>query len=129
EGESGSTVGPVWSCTTAAPPPPGDIVIYASDMPSTSLHGMWMAASDATSPNGIALSTPDTGFALTDAPASAPTHYVDVSFTAGAGGTHTMRIQVREDGVSLDQIVLSPATYLTSPPGGRTNDSTFVPKP
>jgi len=213
EGESGITRGPTWSFTTAAAPPPpppaGDIVVYASDVPSTALHGMWTTASDATSPNGVRLSTPDTGFASTDTPASAPTHYVDVSFTAaantpytiwlrlkalnnskyndsiwvqfsdasangstvypmnsssallvnlatdvsatsnndwgwvnsaywlsqaatltfGSSGTHTMRIQVREDGVSLDQIVLSPTTYLTSPPGGRTNDSTVVPKP
>src|SRR5439155_21555355 len=32
----------------------------------------------------------------------------DVWFAAT--GTHTMRIQVREDGVELDQIVLSPVT-------------------
>ena len=36
---------------------------------------------------------------------------------------------VREDGVQFDQIVLSPTTYLTSPPGGVSNDSTIVPKP
>jgi hypothetical protein len=36
---------------------------------------------------------------------------------------------VREDGVQLDQIILSPSNYLSSPPGGVTNDSTIVPKP
>ena len=44
-------------------------------------------------------------------------------------GTHTLRIQVREDGVQLDQIVLSPTTYVSSPPGPPTNDATIVPKP
>src|SRR6185369_9114580 len=36
-------------------------------------------------------------------------------------GTHTLRIQVREDGASLDQIVLSPQTYLNSAPGPLKN--------
>src|SRR5207247_2335361 len=45
------------------------------------------------------------------------------------GGLHTIRVQVREDGVMLDQIVLSPATYLVNPPGPVTNDTTIVPKP
>jgi hypothetical protein len=44
-------------------------------------------------------------------------------------GPHTMRIQVREDGVELDQIVLSSTTYASAPPGGPTNDATVVPKP
>jgi phosphatidylinositol-3-phosphatase len=43
-------------------------------------------------------------------------------------GTHTLRIQVREDGLSLDQIVLSPQTYLTSAPGSLKNDTTILPK-
>ena len=40
-----------------------------------------------------------------------------------------MRIQIREDGVMLDQIVLSPSTYLQNSPGSVTNDTTIVPKP
>jgi hypothetical protein len=44
-------------------------------------------------------------------------------------GTRTLRIQVREDGVDLDQIILSPARYLNSAPGAVTNDRTIVPKP
>jgi hypothetical protein len=51
------------------------------------------------------------------------------TFTFPAGGTQTLRIQVREDGVQLDQIVLSPSKYLSSPPGGPTNDATIVAKP
>jgi len=52
------------------------------------------------------------------------------------GGAHTIRIQVREDGVQFDQIVLSPTTYYNpsascpntcgAAPGGVTNDSTIV---
>jgi hypothetical protein len=207
----GSTTGPVWSFTTqgAAPPPPSEIVIYASDVNAAALHGSWSAAADATSPNGTRLQTTNTGFAVTNAPLANPTHYVDVTFDAPAGvpyriwlrlkalddskwndavwvqfsdarvngasayrigttsgllvnlatdsnatslnnwgwhngaywlnqgttvtfadsGTHTVRIQVREDGVMLDQIVLSPDTYLTTAPGSVTNDSTIVPKP
>jgi hypothetical protein len=46
-----------------------------------------------------------------------------------AGGVHTIRIQIREDGVQLDQIVLSPMQYVTAPPGPVTNDNTIVPHP
>ena len=41
-------------------------------------------------------------------------------------GAHTLRIQVREDGLSIDQIVLSPGTYLTSSPGSTRNDTTIL---
>ena len=44
-------------------------------------------------------------------------------------GPHTIRIQVREDGVQLDQIVLSPGTFLNSRPGSLANDTTLVPRP
>ena len=43
-------------------------------------------------------------------------------------GTQTIRIQIREDGASLDQIVLSPQRYVDNAPGPVTNDSTIVPK-
>jgi hypothetical protein len=206
---AGTTSGPVWSFTTAAPLPNAEIVIYASDIPSANLHGMWGVGADATSPNGVKLVTPDNGWATTNNPAAAPTDYVDVTFDANAGmpytlwlrmqalnnskfndslwvqfsdatangasiypmnttsgldvnlatdatasslnhwgwqntgywlsqpttvtfatsGTHTMRIQVREDGVQFDQIVLSSSRYLATAPGGATNDATIVPKP
>ncbi len=48
--------------------------------------------------------------------------------TFAASGGHTMRIQLREDGVSLDQVVLSPTRYFNSAPGGPTNDTTIVGK-
>jgi hypothetical protein len=39
-----------------------------------------------------------------------------------------MRIQTREDGVQIDQIVLSSATWLSSGPGQVAGDSTILPK-
>jgi hypothetical protein len=45
----------------------------------------------------------------------------------GSTGTQRIRIQVREDGVSIDQIVLSASTYLTSAPGALKNDATIIP--
>jgi endonuclease/exonuclease/phosphatase family metal-dependent hydrolase len=41
-------------------------------------------------------------------------------------GTHTIRVQIREDGLSLDQIVLSSETYLTTPPGAPKDDTTIL---
>jgi hypothetical protein len=43
-----------------------------------------------------------------------------------ASGTHTVRIQQREDGAIVDQIVLSPNTYLTTAPGARRDDTTVI---
>ena len=43
-------------------------------------------------------------------------------------GPQRIRIQTREDGLSIDQLVLSPATYLTKPPGALRNDNTIVPR-
>ena len=42
-----------------------------------------------------------------------------------ASGPQTLRIQQREDGISIDQVVLSPSAYLTVPPGASKNDSTI----
>jgi PKD repeat protein len=41
-------------------------------------------------------------------------------------GNHTIRVQVRSDGFSIDQIVLSPQTYLTRAPGVRENDKIIL---
>ena len=43
-------------------------------------------------------------------------------------GPQTLRIQTREDGLSIDQIVLSPAKYLSSAPGPNKNDTTLLGK-
>jgi subtilisin family serine protease len=206
---AGRTPGPVWSFTTAASTTPTDIVVYASDVAASALHGTWATAGDASSPSGIKLQTPDRGVAYIDRPLASPTDYVDVTFAAPANtpytvwlrmkalndnkfndavwlqfsdardaglpiyavgstsgllvnlatdsgatslrgwgwrnsaywlsqpttvtfasaGVHTVRIQIREDGVQWDQLVLSPSTYLTAPPGLVTSDGTIVPKP
>ena len=48
-----------------------------------------------------------------------------VSFESA--GEQRLRIQTREDGLTIDQIVLSPQRYLTSAPGALKNDTTIVP--
>ena len=43
-----------------------------------------------------------------------------------SSGTHRIRIQIREDGVAVDQIVLSAVNYMNSAPGSLTYDSTIL---
>ncbi|MFY9569977.1 MAG: endonuclease/exonuclease/phosphatase family protein, partial [Blastocatellia bacterium] len=43
-------------------------------------------------------------------------------------GSQTLRVQIREDGMSIDQIVLSPQTYLSASPGALRNDTTILQK-
>jgi hypothetical protein len=47
-----------------------------------------------------------------------------IYFAGSASSTRTLRIQQREDGPEIDQIVLSPDTYFTASPGARLNDNT-----
>ena len=42
-------------------------------------------------------------------------------------GPQTLRVQGREDGIYIDQIVLSAAKYLTTPPGAPRADATILP--
>jgi phosphatidylserine/phosphatidylglycerophosphate/cardiolipin synthase-like enzyme len=49
-----------------------------------------------------------------------------ISFATG--GPQTIRIQVREDGFSIDQIVLSPDTFVTMAPGTQKLDALILPK-
>jgi hypothetical protein len=44
-------------------------------------------------------------------------------------GVQRLRVQTREDGLAIDQIVLSPGRYLSAPPGALKNDATIIPKP
>jgi hypothetical protein len=44
-------------------------------------------------------------------------------------GPRTIVIQTREDGVSIDQVVLSAEKYLTTRPGTAKNDRTILPAP
>ncbi|HEY1911253.1 MAG TPA: carbohydrate-binding protein [Vicinamibacterales bacterium] len=50
------------------------------------------------------------------------------TITFASTGSHTLRIQTREDGVALDQVVLSPSTYLSASPGAVVSDHTIVSK-
>ena len=43
-----------------------------------------------------------------------------------SSSAQTLRIQQREDGISVDQIVLSPSTYLSSSPGALKNDTKIL---
>ena len=43
-------------------------------------------------------------------------------------GTQTVRVQLREDGINLDQIALSPQSYITNSPGAFKNDSVILPR-
>jgi hypothetical protein len=45
----------------------------------------------------------------------------------GTSGPQTIRVQVRADGMSIDQIVCSPGKYLTTAPGATKNDTTILP--
>jgi regulation of enolase protein 1 (concanavalin A-like superfamily)/phosphatidylserine/phosphatidylglycerophosphate/cardiolipin synthase-like enzyme len=196
--------------TSPPPPPPtaSDVVVYASDVALSAVHGAWGQVADSSAASGVSLGTPDNGVANTNAALASPSDYVDVTFTAEAAtpyriwlrlkalnnnkyndslwvqfsdaqvngsaayrvgttsgllvnlatdstgssvsgwgwqdgaywlsqtttvtfptsGTRTLRIQVREDGLRFDQIVLSPNTYLSAPPGPVSNDSTIVSK-
>jgi len=44
-------------------------------------------------------------------------------------GPQRLRVQTREDGFSIDELVLSPGRYLTQSPGALKNDTTIVPRP
>ena len=43
-------------------------------------------------------------------------------------GVQTIRIQQREDGLSIDQLLLSPSTYLIASPGATKNDTVILPE-
>lgn len=43
-----------------------------------------------------------------------------------SSGLQTIRVQQREDGISLDQVVLSPAQYLTNAPGAPKQDTLIL---
>jgi hypothetical protein len=45
-----------------------------------------------------------------------------------ATGTQRIRIQTREDGLAIDQIVLSAERYLSASPGATKNDATVLPR-
>jgi hypothetical protein len=44
-------------------------------------------------------------------------------------GSQRIRVQTREDGLAIDQIVLSSGRYLNAPPGALKNDNTILIRP
>ena len=94
-------------CRPTTPTSSGDVVIYASDVPTSARHGSWQTASDSLSPNNIKLVTPNNGLGVISAPLASPTHYVDVTFNAEANKPY--RLKCRAPGfphlASLEEMV------------------------
>ena len=147
-----------WSHTNAALAYPQHFVEFTLDAPANTAYHIWLRLraaenskgndsvfvqlSDAVTENGARIYRIGTTSALAvtlqscdDCPLSGA-GWVDGSFGMkqtpvvefAESGSHTLRIQTREDGVQVDQVVLSPAAFLTSAPGSRANDSTLVSK-
>lgn len=181
--------------------------MWASNVPSSSLHGSWFKEANASAAGQVALHNPDSGAGKLTTALTSPVNYFDVTFNAKAGtayrlwvrgradgdywgndsvfvqfsgsvnssgsavyrtgttsalevnledcsgcglsgwgwqddgwgvgvlgplvyfqttGTQTIRVQTREDGFSIDQIVLSPSTYLGVAPGALKNDGVIL---
>src|SRR5438034_432602 len=84
----------VWrsnAVTTAA----NDIVIYANDVPDSSVFGGWSKVSDATAAGGVKLATADNAAATVDPPIASPTSYFDVSFQAPANTPYTVWLRLQ----------------------------------
>jgi hypothetical protein len=60
----------------------------------------------------------DNGWGASPPPRGAPVYF-------STSGTHTLRMQTREDGVSVDQIVISADVHLQAPPGPAKRDNTI----
>jgi len=72
-----------------------DVVIHATDIPASHVHGSWTLQPDATAADGFALATPDNGWASTGAPLASPADYVDVEFAAFAGVRYTLWLRLK----------------------------------
>ena len=184
-----------------------DVVLHASDVPSTTIKGNWMKASVSGAAGGIALVNPNKSVPKIATPLASPSSYVEIKFRAAAGvpyyvwfrmqaesnsysndsvyvqfsgaldasgnslarigttsalsfileqgrdfgvsgwgwtdaaydglaapiyfataGEQTLRLQPREDGVRIDQIVISSAAYAAKMPGLTKADTTIVSK-
>jgi hypothetical protein len=185
--------------------PSPEVVLYASDIAASAIHGDWSRVPVAGAAGGVVLYNPDRGVPKITSALQAPASYVDVQFHAERGvpyhlwlrlrstgnasgndsvyvqfsgavdssgaplyrigtasggsvilqdfngaplsgwgwndngwasfaapvyfavsGTQMLRLQPREDGVFIDQIVISPGRYLNASPGALTNDTTIV---
>jgi hypothetical protein len=103
---------------------------------------VWVQMSDALTPSGIPVwRTGSTSALLVNLEACSGCGvsgwgWADSAWWTGAypvvkfstTGRHTIRVQTREDGVQIDQIVLSPTAYFNVAPGGPKDDTTIVAK-
>src|SRR5204863_4963088 len=98
---AGTVSGPIWSFTTAVSQASAtDIVIYASDILASNVHGAWTTAADSTSPNGVKLVSPNAGQSAISTPLVTPTDYIDVAFDATPGTPYTLWMRLRAQGNS-----------------------------
>ncbi len=72
-----------------------DTVMHASVVPAADRHGHWMRVADATAADGVALSTPDAGWAATTAPLAHPAHYVDIRVPVRAGLAYRIWLRLK----------------------------------
>jgi len=101
--------GPTWSFTTKGtpppppPPPPGATtqVIWAADVPASSLFGLWSLVDDPTAAGGKALWNTDKAKAKISPPLASPTDYFEVSVTAMAGVPYHLWLRMRAQSNSL----------------------------
>ena len=77
-----------------------DIVIHAADIAVADRHGAWTVQADPSAADSIALSTPDAGWAATDAPLAQPSDFVDVRFVARAGVPYRVWLRMKAAGNS-----------------------------
>jgi hypothetical protein len=81
--------------STAAVPPSGDIVLYASDV--SQLAGGWRLVGDANAAAAVRIHHPDAGAPKLAAPLASPTHWVEWSFTAEKGRGYRLWIRGQAD--------------------------------
>jgi len=139
---SSSSMSSSSSSTASSSSSASNIVLWAGN--GRIAGSAWQLVSDSSAAGGARLWNPDRGAGKLSYPASSPSSYVDFTFTPVAGvpyrlwfrgkapihfassSAQTLRIQQREDGISIDQIVLSPSTYLSSSPGSLKSDTKIL---
>lgn len=107
---------------TPAPPPPSsasEVVIWASNVPSTSLRGSWIRESSASAAGQVALRNPDAGAGKITTALVSPTNYVDISFNAVAGTAYRLWLRGRAEGNywGNDSVFVQFSGSMTAPTG------------
>jgi hypothetical protein len=72
-----------------------DVVLRASEVIATDVHGTWARTIDGTAAGGFALVSADKKVSAPDAPLAAPPSYVDVSFPAAANTPYRVWVRLR----------------------------------